>query len=79
MMEVGIFSKDLHEMEMINNGMADQIDLYDWVYLADGHEAVFEDSNQAIGRMALVGSNGELVELLILREWCNNFKPLSEF
>lgn len=79
MMEIGIFRRELHEFDMINKEMAEQIELFDWVYLADGKEVVFENSIQPIGKMAMVSPHGSLVELFILREWCNDFKPLDEF
>ena len=78
MMEVGIFRKELHEREMINSGMADQVGAYSWVDTADGKEAVFEDSVTSIGFMTMVNQSGRLVELAVLRDWCNDFRPLSE-
>lgn len=80
MVEIGIFRKELHEMEMRNAGVSlEEIRRYRWVSLADGHEVVFQDSNSEVGLLEMVNIYGEIVELYILREWCNNFKPLSEF
>lgn len=78
MMEVGIFRKELHTREMINNGMADQVGAYSWADTADGKEVVFEDSVSSIGFMTMVNQSGRLVELPVLRDWCNDFRPLSE-
>ena len=80
MVEVGIFRKELHKMEMKNAGVPlEEITKYKWVDLANGHEVVFQDSNSEVGLLAMVNVYGEMVELYVLREWCNNFKPLSEF
>ena len=79
MMEIGIFRKELHEFDMINAGMENQIDLFDWVNLADGKEAVFENSVDTIGFMAIISPYGNLIELAVFRDWCNDFKPLNEF
>ena len=79
MMEVGIFRKELHVREMINSGMADQVGAYSWADTADGKEVVFEDSVSSIGFMTMVNQSGRLVELPVLRDWCNDFRPLSEF
>ena len=78
MMEIGIFRKELHVREMINSGMADQVGAYSWVDTADGKEVVFEDSVSSIGFMTMVNQSGRLVELPVLREWCNDFRPFSE-
>lgn len=78
MMEVGIFRKKLHEIDMINNGMTEYIGAYNWVDVADGREVVFENSVEPIGFMTMVNKNGKPVELAIFREWCNDFKPLSD-
>lgn len=78
MMEVGIFRKKLHEREMVNGGMADQVGVYSWVDVADGKEVVFEDSVASIGFMTMINQSGRLVELAVLRDWCNDFRPLSE-
>lgn len=80
MVEVGIFRKDLHEMEMLNTGFSlEDIKKYGWVNLVDGHEVVFEDSNAVMGILTTVNVKGEMVQLYVLREWCNDFKPLSDF
>ena len=80
MIEVGIFRKELHEMDMRNTGFTlEEIKKYGWVDLADGHEAVFQDSNSEVGLLEMVNVYGEMVKLYVLREWCNNFKPLSDF
>ena len=78
MMEIGIFRKELHEIDMINNGMTEHIGAYDWVSVADGREVVFENSVEPIGFMTMGNKNGKPVELAIFREWCNDFKPLSD-
>ena len=78
MMEVGIFRKDLHTLAMRMADLHDEIDAHVWVELADGHEVVFDDSNAQIGIMQIVNATGNIVELAILREWCNNFCPMSE-
>ena len=78
MMEVGIFRKELHDMDMINNGMEEYIGAYNWVNVADGKEVVFNSSVESIGIMTTVNKNGKPVELAIFREWCNDFKPLSD-
>ena len=46
--------------------------------MADGREVVFENSVEPIGFMTMVNKNGKPVELAIFREWCNDFKPLSD-
>ena len=80
MVEVGIFRKELHEMSMrIAGASLKEIRRCRWVNLADGHEVVFQDSNSEIGLLEMVNVYGEMVELYILREWCNDFKPLAEF
>ena len=78
MMEIGIFRKELHEIDMINNGMTEYIGAYNWVYIADGHEAVFENSIEDIGLVEISKPNGGFVQLMVRREWCNDFKPLSD-
>ena len=78
MMEVGIFRKKLHEIDMINTGNEENIGKYVWVDVADGREVVFENSVEPIGFMTMVNKNGKPVELAIFREWCNDFKPLSD-
>ena len=78
MMEIGIFRKELHEMDMINNGMEEYVGAYNWVDIADGHEAVFENSIEDIGFIEIVKPNGGFVQLVVRREWCNDFKPLSD-
>ena len=78
MMEVGIFRKELHEMDLINTGNEDYIGTYVWVDIADGHEAVFENSIEDIGLVAISKPNGGFVQLVVRREWCNDFKPLSD-
>ena len=78
MMEVGIFRKELHEMDMISNGMTEYIGAYNWVSVADGREVVFENSVEPIGFITMVNKNGKPVELIVLRDWCNDFKPLSD-
>ena len=78
MMEVGIFRKKLHEIDMINTGNEENIGKYVWVDVADGREVVFENSVEPIGFMATVNVNGKPIELAIFREWCNDFKPLSD-
>lgn len=41
MVEIGIFRKELHEMEMKNTGFSlEDIRKYTWVDVADGHEVV---------------------------------------
>lgn len=80
MVEVGIFRKELHEMDMRNTGFTlEEIKRYGWVDLADGHEAVFEDSNAEFGTINLLNIYGDEVILYVVREWCNDFKPLAEF
>ena len=80
MVEVGIFRKELHEMEMRRSGFSlQEIKRYDWVNLADGHEAVFEDSNAEFGVITMLNICDEEVLIYVFREWCNDFKPLSEF
>ena len=80
MVEVGIFRKELHEMDMRNTGFTlEEIRRYGWVDLADGHEAVFEDSNAEFGTINLLNIYDDEVIIYVMREWCNNFKPLSEF
>ena len=76
MMQVAIFNKDLHEMELKNLGMEEYVGEYNWVYIADGHEVVFENSVDSLGTMTLVSDSGNLVNLVIRREWCTDFKPL---
>ena len=78
MMEVGIFRKKLHEIDMINTGNEENIGKYVWVDVADGREVVFENSVEPIGFMTMVNKNGKPVELAIFRDWCNDFKPLSD-
>ena len=80
MVEVGIFRKELHEMDMRNTGFTlEEIKRYGWVDLADGHEAVFEDSNAEFGTINLLNIYDDEVILHVMREWCNDFKPLAEF
>ena len=80
MVEVGIFRKELHEMDMRNTGFTlEEIKRYGWVDLADGHEAVFEDSNAEFGTINLLNIYDDEVILYVMREWCNDFKPLAEF
>lgn len=80
MIEVGIFRKELHEMDMRNTGFTlEEIKRYGWVDLADGHEAVFEDSNAEFGTINLLNIYDDEVILYVMREWCNDFKPLAEF
>ena len=78
MMEIGIFRKELHEMDLRNNGMEEYVGAYNWVDIADGHEAVFENSIEDIGLVAISKANGGFVQLVVRREWCNDFKPLSD-
>ena len=78
MMEVGIFRKKLHEIDMINTGNEENIGKYVWVDVADGKEAIFESSVEPIGFITMVNKNGKSVELIVLRDWCNDFKPLSD-
>lgn len=78
MMEIGIFRKELHDMDMINNGMEEYVGAYNWVNVADGKEVVFNSSVESIGIMTTVNKNGKPIELAIFREWCNDFKPLSD-
>ena len=78
MIEVGIFRKELHDIDMINNDMEEYVGLCNWVNVADGREVVFENSVEPIGFMATVNVNGKPIELAIFREWCNDFKPLSD-
>ena len=78
MMEVGIFRKELHEMDLINTGNEDYIGTYNWVDIADGHEALFENSVEDIGLVVISKLNGGFVQLVVRREWCNDFKPLSD-
>ena len=78
MMEVGIFRKKLHDMDMINNGMEEYVGAYSWVNAADGKEVVFENSTEPIGFITMVNENDKVVELVVRREWCNDFKPLSD-
>lgn len=78
MIEVGIFRKELHEMDLINTGNEDYIGVYNWVDIADGHEALFENSVEDIGLVIISKSNGGFVQLVVRREWCNDFKPLSD-
>ena len=80
MVEVGIFRKELHEMDMRNTGFTlEEIKKYGWVDLADGHEAVFEDSNAEFGTINLLNIYDDEVIIYVMREWCNDFKPLAEF
>lgn len=80
MVEVGIFRKELHEMDMRNTGFTlEEIKRYGWVDLADGHEAVFEDSNAEFGTINLLNIYDDEVIIYVMREWCNDFKPLAEF
>lgn len=80
MVEVGIFRKELHEMEMRRSGFSlQEVKRYAWVDLADGHEAVFEDSNAEFGVITMLNVYDEEVMIYVIREWCNDFKPLSEF
>ena len=78
MMEIGIFRKNLHDMDMdmISNGI--YVGAYNWVNVADGREVVFENSVEPIGFMTMINASGKTVELAIFREWCNDFKPLSD-
>ena len=78
MMEIGIFRKNLHEMDLRNNGMEEYVGAYNWVDIADGHEAMFENSVEDIGLVAISKPNGGFVQLVVRREWCNDFKPLSD-
>jgi hypothetical protein len=78
MIEIGIFRKKLHDIDMINNDMGEYVGTYNWVDVADGREVVFENSVEPIGFMTMVNKNGKPVELAIFREWCNDFKPLSD-
>ena len=78
MMEIGIFRKELHENDLRNSDMTEYIGAYNWVSVADGREVVFENSVEPIGFMTMVNKNGKPVELAIFREWCNDFKPLSD-
>ena len=78
MIEIGIFRKELHEIDMINNGMTEYIGAYNWVSVADGREVVFENSVEDIGLVAISKPNGGFVQLIVRREWCNDFKPLSD-
>lgn len=80
MVEVGIFRKELHEMDMRNTGFTlEEIKKYGWVDLADGHEAVFEDSNAEFGTINLLNIYDDEIIIYVMREWCNDFKPLAEF
>lgn len=80
MVDVGIFRKELHEMDMRNTGFTlEEIKKYGWVDLADGHEAVFEDSNAEFGTINLLNIYDDEVIIYVMREWCNDFKPLAEF
>lgn len=77
MMEIGIFRKDLHDAHMsLVSPM--EVDYWSWARKADGHEVVFADSNSPQGTLATVNDYGQLIELTVLREWCNDFKPISE-
>ena len=77
MMEVGIFRKELHEAQLVNLGAYDQIGKFAWIEIADGHEVVFNDSVESVGTMTIVNPvNGKMVELLVFRDWCNDFHPL---
>ncbi len=78
MIEVGIFRKELHEMDLRNTSNEDYIGLYTWVDIADGHEAVFENSIEDIGFVEIVKPNGGLIKLVVRRQWCTDFKPLSD-
>lgn len=78
MMEVGIFRKELHEMDLRNNGMRECVGTYNWVDMADGREVVFENSVEPVGLMTMVDESGRVVELAVLRDWCSDFKPLSD-
>ena len=66
MMEIGIFRKELHEMDLRNNDMEEYVGAYNWVDVADGREVVFENSVEPIGFMTTVNKNGKPVELAIL-------------
>ena len=80
MVEVGIFRKELHEMDMRNTGFTlEEIKRYGWVDLADGHEAVFEDSNAEFGTINLLNIYDDEIIIYVMREWCNDFKSLAEF
>jgi hypothetical protein len=80
MVEVGIFRKELHEMDMRNTGFTlEEIKKYGWVDLANGHEAVFEDSNAEFGTINLLNIYDDEIIIYVMREWCNDFKPLAEF
>ena len=78
MIEIGIFRKELHEMDLRNTGNEDYIGVYNWVDIADGHEALFENSVEDIGLVIISKPNGGFVQLVVRREWCNDFKPLSD-
>ena len=78
MMEIGIFRKELHEMDLRNNDMGEYVGTYNWVDVADGREVVFENSVEPIGFITMVNKNGKPVELVVFRDWCNDFKPLSD-
>ena len=62
MMEIGIFRKELHEIDMINNGMEEYVGEYSWVDVVDGREVVFENSVEPIGFMTTVNVNGKPIE-----------------
>ena len=65
-------------MDLRNNGMRECVGAYSWVDIADGHEAVFENSVEDIGLVTIVKPNGDFIHLMVRREWCNDFKPFSD-
>ena len=77
MMEIGIFSKESREVSMRVAGFTkEEIAKYRWPNIVEGHEVVFDSWMADKGIMSLVGLDGEIRELEILREWCKDFRPL---
>lgn len=76
MMQVATFSKEMHDVYLRLEHRDNEH--YNWVKIADGKEVVFENSITEVGLMTLYNVNGELKEVYVLREWCKNFKPLSD-
>ena len=74
MVEVGLFSKKLYEMDAkVRGEILDEIEIH-MANIMDGKEVVFMDSVASEGYMIL----DDQFEIKVKREHCKNFKPLAD-
>lgn len=74
MVEVGLFSKKLYEMDAkIHGKILNEIEIH-MANTMDGREVVFMDSVASEGYMIL----DDQFEVKVKREHCESFKPLAD-